>query len=98
MNVTFHSGRWILASSFFVAGAVQLFVANTLFADILDLVNQRLPVDHRLSQIGANTRAFEILKLYKSFYPQGTLHAKSSGLGIGGFLCFGIAVLILIVR
>ena len=62
---------WIIAGLFFAGGVVQLFVGNLLFMELLDLVNERLPNESQISQIGANRRAFESLRLYRQLYPHG---------------------------
>ena len=85
---------WIISGLFFAGGVVQLFIGNLLFMEVLDLVNERLPNESQISQIGANRRAFEILKLYRQLYPHGSLRTKATRFLIGGFLCFGAATLI----
>ncbi len=85
---------WILATLLFVAGIVQLFIASALFVEMISLVNERMLSDRQISQIGANSRMREISRLYQSFYPEGALYSKLNRLLIGGFSCFGLAVLL----
>ena len=86
---------WILALVFFVAAVVQFFVANLSFAEMIDLVNRRLPAERQVSPIGANTRAFQIRRMYQAFYPGGNLRTKQNRLAVGAFVCLGIGISVL---
>jgi hypothetical protein len=88
--------RWILALLFFVAAVVQFFIASLSFAEMIDLVNQRLPLDGQIPLVGANTRSFEIRRMYQTFYPEGNLRRKQNRLGVCAFLCLGAAIAILL--
>jgi hypothetical protein len=81
--------HWILALVFFVAAVVQFFIASSSFTLMIDMVNQRLPLDGQIS----NTRAFEIRRMYQTFYPEGNLRRKQNRLGVRAFLCLGAAIM-----
>jgi hypothetical protein len=81
---------------FFVAAVVQFFIANPSFAEMIDLVNQRLPLDGQIPPVGANTRSFEIRRMYQTFYPEGNLRRKQNRLSVCDFLCLGAAIAMLL--
>jgi len=80
--------RWVFVGVLFVSFMVQAFLAMAVFMRMIDLVNDRLPPDEQISQIGANVRMFRILELYMNFYPDGKLRARLNRLAAGAIFCF----------
>jgi hypothetical protein len=88
--------KLILTIVFFLGGAVLAFIANTKFADAIDLVNKHLAEDQQIALIGANMRAFEILRRYKMHYPNSGLYRTIMCAGAVGSLCFLLVAVLLL--
>jgi hypothetical protein len=88
--------KLILTMVFFLGEVVLAFIANTKFLDAIDLVNQHLAEDQQIALIGANMRAFEILRLYTMYDPNSGLRRTIMCAGTVGFLCFLLVAVLLL--